>query len=216
MKLDFGYNQDHSERDINTGGSRIKRSGAFEMNIKRVEFFRGQGNHTEALTFILENENEESIRLKLFYKDKSGEIIEFNNFHISQLCDLLKINPTQIEIVKDKDEKFHIPILENRIIGIFISYKGIEKYTGNDGNEYENINYFLRGFYDADTGRTIKEIKNNKSEAEAYERLKKVFTKENDQIEMEKKKTEEYKRQQDNFDESIKNSEVDDDDDFPF
>lgn len=178
-------------REKNLPGAGIKESGCYECKIERAELFISSQNKAEALILTLKSvEDEKTARIPIFYKNKKGEEQLFNTKHLNQLIYLLKIKFENLSTEFDEEGKEIFPMLQNRKIGVFLSYLGmnevIDTFTGeiNYFNEYQ-----LRGFYNTKTGRTTQEILDKIETAETFEIWKKNFINENkirEQKELEK------------------------------
>ena len=178
-------------REKNLPGAGIKESGCYECKIERAELFISSQNKAEALILTLKSvEDEKTARIPIFYKNKKGEEQLFNTKHLNQLIYLLKIKFENLSTEFDEEGKEIFPMLQNRKIGVFLSYLGmnevIDTFTGeiNYFNEYQ-----LRGFYNTKTGRITQEILDKIETAETFEIWKKNFINENkirEQKELEK------------------------------
>ena len=168
-------------KEKNLPGAGIKESGCYECKIERAELFISSQNKSEALILTLKSiEDEKTARIPIFYKNKKGEEQLFNTKHLNQLIYLLKIKFENLSTEFDEEGKEIFPMLQNRKIGVFLSYLGmnevIDTFTGeiNYFNEYQ-----LRGFYNTKTGRTTQEILDKIETAETFEIWKKNFINEN-------------------------------------
>lgn len=203
----FNYKEDYLNQQVGIGGKNINQSGCLEVVITSATLLKIKDSKSEALTLALEDLEERKAKINIWYKNKQGETVEFQEKHITYLIDLLGINPKMVKIIEDRETgKEFVPIFHNKIIGIILEFQGTETYIGNDGNEYKRYNYNLKGFYDVSTQRTAEEIKNNK-EPKTYNYWKERFEKENEKLENEQNKKQNSSKQENNDE---------DDDDFPF
>ncbi len=210
----FNYKEDFLDEEIGSGTQKIMKSGCYNATIEKTGVLRSKESKIETLILNFKTDENENAKILLCYKDKSGNDVDFNNKHLSHLIYLLGINPALVKEVKNEEGKLHYPILENKEIGIFLSFKGMRTYTGTDGNEYEDTEYNFRGFFHVITGKTAKETKSN-SEPIMYDTWQTNFETENRIRENKKNEKIEHEKQNDDFSENIKNSGIDDDD-FPF
>ena len=210
----FNYKEDFLDEEIGSGTQKIMKSGCYNATIEKTGVLRSKESKSETLILNFKTDENENAKILLCYKDKSGNDVDFNNKHLSHLIYLLGINPALVKEVKNEEGKLHYPILENKEIGIFLSFKGMRTYTGTDGNEYEDTEYNFRGFFHVITGKTAKETKSN-SEPIMYDTWQTNFETENRIRENKKNEKIEHEKQNDDFSENIKNSGIDDDD-FPF
>ena len=214
----FNYNKEYSNEEIGSGIQRIQKSGCYITTIEKVGLLRTDKSRSEAFKFTFITEDQEMAKIDIFYQNKEGLEIKHNSKNLTHLVDLLKINPFSIQEAMGEDGKLHFPVLENKTIGIFLSFDGMESYEGSDGKEYERANYNLRGFFDPFTRRTIKEINDNVA-ASMYETWTKNFEKENSIRERKENEKSQFKRQNDDFKNKLEESggeKTIDDDDFPF
>ena len=212
----FNYNKEYSNEEIGTGIQRIQESGCYIATIEKAILFKADKSKSEALKFTFITEDQQITKIDIFYKNKEGEEIKHNNKNLVHLVDLLKINPAALQESKDDEGNLHIPILEGKIIGLFLTYEGLEKYIGSDDKEYEKANYNLRGFFDSRSKRTIKEINDN-AVCTMFDTWTRNFEKENSIREKKEDEKKKYHESNDNFKENINNvSEDTDDDGFPF
>ncbi len=104
-------------------------------------------------------------------------------------------------------------MLQNRKIGVFLSFLGMNEVVNTSTGEINYFNeYQLRGFYNTKTGKTTQEIIDKVENAETFEIWKKNFINENKMRE---------KRELENgtniINSHIKNeTENQDEEDFPF
>ena len=210
----FNYKEDFLDEEIGSGTQKIMKSGCYNATIEKTGVLRSKESKSETLILNFKTDENENAKILLCYKDKSGNDVDFNNKHLSHLIYLLGINPALVKEVKNEEGKLHYPILENKEMGIFLSFKGMRTYTGTDGNEYEDTEYNFRGFFHVITGKTAKETKSN-SEPIMYDTWQTNFETENRIRENKKNEKIEHEKQNDDFSENIKNSGIDDDD-FPF
>ena len=210
----FNYKEDFLDEEIGSGTQKIMKSGCYNATIEKTGVLRSKESKSETLILNFKTDENENAKILLCYKDKSGNDVDFNNKHLSHLIYLLGINPALVKEVKNEEGKLHYPILENKEIGIFLSFKGMRTYTGTDGNEYEDAEYNFRGFYNPVTFRTAKETKDSVN-GTMIDTWTKNFETENRIRENKKNEKIEHEKQNDDFSENIKNSGIDDDD-FPF
>jgi hydroxymethylpyrimidine pyrophosphatase-like HAD family hydrolase len=211
----FNYDQKFSQEEISSGASRIKESGCYIVTIEFAELFKNTNTKSEAINLNIVTEEEEKARLSIFYKDKNGANVDFNNKHLTHLVDLLKLNPLSLQPVKNQDDKLHIPVLENKIVGVFLTYEGMKTATGTDGKEYENAQYNLRGFFDPATRRTIKEINDNVA-CSMFQKWEHNFEKENSIRERKEEEAQHYSKTKYGTETESNAEDTIDDDDFPF
>ena len=213
----FNYKEDFLDEEIGSGTQKIMGSGCYEVTIEKTGVLRNENSKSETLILNMKTEDNRTAKILLCYKDKKGNNVDFNNKHITHLIYLLGINPDMVKEVKNEEGKLRYPILENKEIGIFLSFKGMRTYTGTDGNEYEDTEYNFRGFYNPVTFRTAKETKDNVN-GTMIDTWTKNFETENRIREKKEQEKSEYKKQNDSFSENIENSGNEDPllDDFPF
>lgn len=173
-------NQDHL-KEKNLPGISIKESGCYECKIERAELFISSQNKSEALILTLKSiEDEKTARIPIFYRNKKGEEQLFNSKHLNQLIYLLKIKFENLETELDEEGKEIFPMLQNRKIGVFLSYLGMNEIIDTLTGEINYFNeYQLRGFYNTKTGRTTQEILDKIENAETFEIWRKNFINEN-------------------------------------
>ena len=173
-------NQDHL-KEKNLPGISIKESGCYECKIERAELFISSQNKSEALILTLKTiEDEKTARIPIFYRNKKGEEQLFNSKHLNQLIYLLKIKFENLETELDEEGKEIFPMLQNRKIGVFLSYLGMNEVIDASTGEINYFNeYQLRGFYNTKTGRTTQEILDKIENAETFEIWRKNFINEN-------------------------------------
>ena len=173
-------NQDHL-KEKNLPGISIKESGCYECKIERAELFISSQNKSEALILTLKSiEDEKTARIPIFYRNKKGEEQLFNSKHLNQLIYLLKIKFENLETELDEEGKEIFPMLQNRKIGVFLSYLGMNEIIDTSTGEINYFNeYQLRGFYNTKTGRTTQEILDKIENAKTFEIWHKNFINEN-------------------------------------
>lgn len=173
-------NQDHL-KEKNLPGAGIKESGCYECKIERAELFISSQNKSEALILTLKSiEDEKTARIPIFYRNKKGEEQLFNSKHLNQLIYLLKIKFENLETELDEEGKEIFFMLQNRKIGVFLSYLGMNEVIDTSTGEINYFNeYQLRGFYNTKTGRTTQEILDKIENAETFEIWQKNFINEN-------------------------------------
>ena len=206
-------NNQEQLREKNLPGSGIKESGCYECKIERAELFISEINKSEALILTLrELENEKTARIPIFYKDKKGIEQSFNTKHLNQLVYLLKIKYENLKTEKDEEGKLIFPMLENRKIGTFLSYLGVNEVVDENTGEINYFNeYRIRGFYNTKTKKTTQEILDRSEESKTFELWEKNFIVEN-KI-REKREEEKGTAVLNNFN---KTGVIDDDENFPF
>lgn len=160
----FDLKQDYINEEVRLGGQSINKSGCYVAEIKGASIWTSSFSDSEALNLEIETEDKRTARLSIFYKNKNGETISFNEAHISQLAYLLGVNKPRV------DTKNNIPSFIGGKIGIFI--KVGSRYNEQKGREYYDYN--LVGFYDPNTLQTSQEKANN-LQAKKYEYLKNTF-----------------------------------------
>ena len=206
-------NQDHL-KEKNLPGISIKESGCYECKIERAELFISSQNKSEALILTLKTiEDEKTARIPIFYRNKKGEEQLFNSKHLNQLIYLLKIKFENLETELDEEGKEIFPMLQNRKIGVFLSYLGMNEVIDASTGEINYFNeYQLRGFYNTKTGRTTQEILDKIENAETFEIWRKNFINEN-----KIREKREMEKETNIINSHIKNkTENLDEDDFPF
>ncbi len=173
-------NQDHL-KEKNLPGISIKESGCYECKIERAELFISSQNKSEAIILTLKSiEDEKTARIPIFYRNKKGEEQLFNSKHLNQLIYLLKIKFENLETELDEEGKEIFPMLQNRKIGVFLSYLGMNEIIDTSTGEINYFNeYQLRGFYNTKTGRTTQEILDRIENPETFKIWQKNFINEN-------------------------------------
>ena len=173
-------NQDHL-KEKNLPGAGIKESGCYECKIERAELFISSQNKSEALILTLKSiEDEKTARIPIFYRNKKGEEQLFNSKHLNQLIYLLKIKFENLKTELDEEGKEIFPMLQNRKIGVFLSYLGMNEIIDTSTGEINYFNeYQLRGFYNTKTGRTTQEILDRIENPETFKIWQKNFINEN-------------------------------------
>ena len=168
-------------REKNLPGVGIKESGCYECKIERAELFISSQNKAEALILTLKSiADEKTARIPIFYKNKKGEEQLFNTKHLNQLIYLLKIKFENLKTETDEEDKEIFPMLQNRKIGVFLSFLGMNEVVNTSTGEINYFNeYQLRGFYNTKTGKTTQEIIDKVENAETFEIWKKNFINEN-------------------------------------
>ena len=145
------YNQDFSNEEIQGSIKYVNTNGVYIGKIVEAYIFRSRNTMSEALNLTILTEEDTSIKLRLFYKDRNGEEIKFNMKPINDLMFIIK----RQNLPEGSDGK--IPSLLNQEIGAIITVD-IE-YTSSGNQMY---GYNLKGFYDPKTGGTVYELQNNK------------------------------------------------------
>ena len=168
-------------KEKNLPGAGIKESGCYECKIERAELFISSQNKSEALILTLKSiEDEKTARIPIFYRNKKGEEQLFNSKHLNQLIYLLKIKFENLETELDEEGKEIFPMLQNRKIGVFLSYLGMNEIIDTSTGEINYFNeYQLRGFYNTKTGRTTQEILDRIENPETFKIWQKNFINEN-------------------------------------
>lgn len=168
-------------KEKNLPGISIKESGCYECKIERAELFISSQNKSEALILTLKSiVNEKTARIPIFYRNKKGEEQFFNTKHLNQLIYLLKIKFENLRTELDEESKQIFPMLQNRKIGVFLSYLGMNEVTDTETGEMSYFNeYQLRGFYNTKTNKTTQEIIDKIEMPETFEIWKKNFINEN-------------------------------------
>ena len=93
----FEYNSEYLNQGIGTGGTYINQSGVYEMAISEAYLLKMQNTYSEALILELEDLEEKKAKVNIWYKNKNGEKVEFQEKHITHLMYLLSINPKTIK-----------------------------------------------------------------------------------------------------------------------
>ena len=168
-------------KEKNLPGAGIKESGCYECKIERAELFISSQNKSEALILTLKSiEDEKTARIPIFYRNKKGEEQLFNSKHLNQLIYLLKMKFENLETELDEEGKEIFPMLQNRKIGVFLSYLGMNEIIDTSTGEINYFNeYQLRGFYNTKTGRTTQEILDRIENPETFKIWQKNFINEN-------------------------------------
>lgn len=168
-------------KEKNFPGASIKESGCYECKIERAELFKSDVNKSEALILTFRALNEDrTARIPLFYKNKKGVKQIFNSKHINQLVYLLKIKHDNLKTKLDEEEKEIFLILQNRKIGVFLSYLGLNEVVNTSTEEVDCFNeYRIRGFYNTKTGKTTQEILDKVENSITFELWQKNFINEN-------------------------------------
>lgn len=168
-------------KEKNFPGASIKESGCYECKIERAELFKSDVNKSEALILTFRALNEDrTARIPLFYKNKKGVKQIFNSKHINQLVYLLKIKHDNLKTKLDEEEKEIFLILQNRKIGVFLSYLGLNEVVNTSTEEVDCFNeYRIRGFYNTKTGKTTQEILDKVENPITFELWQKNFINEN-------------------------------------
>lgn len=159
----FNFNKNYLNEEIPTGGNTINQNGCYEVIIDEAKIRTYDKTYSESLNLKLYDEKtNKKCWLNLFYKNRDGEDIKFNNKHISHLVYLLQIKP-------ELDSGGNIPGFINKRIGIFLS---VETETLKNGKECYKFN--LQGFYDPINKLTSKE-KIEKLQGEVYNNFKERY-----------------------------------------
>lgn len=168
-------------REKNLPGAGIKESGCYECKIERAELFISSQNKAEALILTLKSVTDErTARIPIFYKNKKGEEQLFNTKHLNQLIYLLKIKFENLKTEIDEEDKEIFPMLQNRKIGVFLSYLGMNEVVNTSTGEVDYFNeYRIRGFYNTKTGKTTQEILDKVENPITFELWQKNFINEN-------------------------------------
>ena len=125
-------------------------------------------------------EKDKVARIPIFYKNRQGIEQLFNSKHLNQLVYLLKIKYENLKTDFDDEGKMIFKMIENRKIGVFLSYMGVNEVVNEETGEIGYYNeYQLRGFYNTKTGKTTQEIVEKIETAETYEIWKNNFINEN-------------------------------------
>lgn len=104
----------------------------------------------------------------------------FNSKHINQLVYLLKIKHENLKTKLDEEEKEIFLMLQNRKIGVFLSYLGLNEVVNTSTGEVDCFNeYRIRGFYNTKTGKTTQEILDKVENPITFELWQKNFINEN-------------------------------------
>lgn len=172
-------------------GISIKESGCFECKIERAELFKSETNNAEALILSLRAiAHDKTARIAIYYKNKQGVEQLFNSKHLNQLIYLLKIKFENLKADLDEEGKMIFPMLENRKIGIFLSYLGVNETVNIDTGEIKYFNeYQLKGFYNTKSNRTTQEIVEKEEEPKTFEIWRQYFENENRMRERREKET---------------------------
>ena len=163
-------------------GMWIQESGCFECIIeKAIEAEPADNNKTEGLILLVRTiKDGRKARVSIYYIDKKGNKLEYVERHTNHLTFLLKVKYEDLKKTEDELGRKRFEMLENKKIGIFLTYKGVsEELNLKTGEIKERETYWLNGFYDAETGRSVKEIMENSKELKAYELWEKNFEIEN-------------------------------------
>ena len=168
-------------KEKNLPGASIKESGCYECKIERAELFKSDVNKSEALRLTFRALKEDrTARIPLFYKNKKGVEQIFNSKHINQLVYLLKIKHENLKMKLDEEEKEIFLMLQNRKIGVFLSYLGLNEVVNTSTGEVDCFNeYRIRGFYNTKTGKTTQEILDKVENPITFELWQKNFINEN-------------------------------------
>ena len=93
---------------------------------------------------------------------------------------MLKIKFENLRTETDEEEKEIFPMLQNRKIGVFLSYLGLNEVVNTSTGEVDYFNeYRIRGFYNTKTGKTTQEILDKVENPITFELWQKNFINEN-------------------------------------
>ena len=168
-------------KEKNLPGASIKESACYECKIERAELFKSDVNKSEALILTFRALKEDrTARIPLFYKNKKGVEQIFNSKHINQLVYLLKIKHENLKTELDEEGKEIFPMIENRTVGVFLSYQGVNEVIDEITGEINYFNeYQIRGFYHSKSRKTTQEIIEKIEAPQTYEIWEKNFLLEN-------------------------------------
>lgn len=174
------YNEKHL-REKKVPGVAIRESGCYTCKIEKAELLKSTTNKSEGVALYLRAVDEEKIaRITLFYKSRKGVELDFISKELNQLAYLLKIKHENMKSEPNEEGKEIFPMLENRTIGVFLSYLGtkekIDETTG-EINYFEN--YIVKGFYHSKSKKTTQEIIEKVEVPETFEKFEKTFNLEN-------------------------------------
>lgn len=150
----WNYNKENLYKSTD-GASYVNKSGCYICTIERAYIYTADNSNSEAVNIELTTNNDEKIRLNLFYKNKKGEAIEFNEIHLNHLEHLTKsihdqlVNSIAYELI-NKLQRPVIKGLTNKKIGVVVEVEAGEK----------NYNYILKSFFEVEKNRTSEEIMN--------------------------------------------------------
>ena len=123
-------------KEKNLPGTGLKESGCFECKIERAELFKSTVNKSEALILTLRAiEKDKVARIPIFYKNRQGIEQLFNSKHLNQLVYLLKIKYENLKTDFDDEGKMIFKMIENRKIGVFLSYMGVNEVVNEETGE---------------------------------------------------------------------------------
>lgn len=141
----FQCDEKYLNEEVSIGGSVVNKSGVYLMKITGAELRRGYNSQSEGINLNLETEDGHAAWLNLYYKDKSGQVIQFQERNLNHLCYLIDTNP-----VLAPDNKINNFIGKQVMVGLKVGTR-----VKNDGNE--GYDFQLQGFFDPRTGQTAKE-----------------------------------------------------------
>lgn len=149
----FTINDDYNNEELNFGGA-IRKSGVYMMKCTRAKIFKSANSSSEALGLTFEDKDEQKAWFNIWYKNKNGEDVKFATRHINHLLALCKITKDNLNWDKDGN----VVSLINKYVGVIVEVgKGLD-YNDNSKEVYE---YKFQGFYDYNTNKTIKELRDN-------------------------------------------------------
>lgn len=149
----FTINDNYNNEELKTSGA-IRKSGVYTMKCTRAKIYKSANTSSESLGLTFEDKDGQKAWFNVWYKNKAGEDVEFATRHINHLLALCKITKDNLNWDKDGN----VVSLINKYVGIIIEVnKGLD-YNDNSKEVYE---YKLQGFYDYNTNKTIKELRDN-------------------------------------------------------
>lgn len=147
-------------RDTGTG---LKKSGVYKCEIIDAQIIKAKDTESTALQLIFKNEDQETFRVRHFFKNKLGEEVKFVRETLNKLTYLCKIKPKDIVIVEMPDKNL-LPAYVGANIGVVVEVK--------ENGDY--LNYEIKAYFDIKSEKTADEIVNKKN-AEIIERFKERY-----------------------------------------
>lgn len=158
----FQMNKDYIGEDVESI-EYIKKSGCYEVVIEKAEQLNGYNSKSEGIALNFSDSESRRGNLRMYYTNRDGLPVEFNQRHLSHLCYLLNQNA----LLPGQDKQ--IASLIGKIIGVVIEVNVRDYQVDNNGTKERRYayDYILKSFYDSQTKQTSKEKLENRP-AEIY------------------------------------------------
>lgn len=150
----FNVNAEYLNEEINSGGKAINKNGCYEVKIDKFKIWKSDESQTESANITFVTDDGKKAWVSLFYKKKTGEVIDFNQKILTHLSFVVGVNGAK------QDEDGHVKDYIGKELGIVVKVDTEVNQKGEDSYKFSIVDV-----YNPNTLQT------------AYERFNKIPTK---------------------------------------